>query len=706
MRARVAVLALWAVVVVLGALASAQLPGLLTTSLSVPGSSSAGADSILVRHFDDNVEGSFTVVVPRPSASTARSVAAVARGRGLRVFQERVVGGVLYANLTGRAGLARAAARTPALRAALASAGVAGALVTGPPALQNDLTPVLAGDLRRGEWIALGAALALLVLTLGLCGALAVPLAVAVATVAGALGLVDLAARATTMVLYAPNVVELIGLGLAADYSLLTVHRHRAEVARDPRRALEAAMATAGRTVAWSATVVALGCAALLLAPVPLLRSLGLAAMAVPLSAALAALTLQPALLSLLGERGVRPVGPRGLFAADAERGIWARAARAVTVRPRAALAGALVLLGACASGLALFSVTPASTSAIPASMESARGLHLVSVRVGAGVPTPIVVVVDAGARGRVSATAESRAITALATTISRDPDVAGAAIGDRAPFVDPTHRYAQILAVARGAFGAPATRALVARVRADLARARFPAGTRLYLGGAPAQGVDFLDRIYGAFPWIVALALALAYLVLARAFGSLVAAPCRGPARPRLGRRGLRADRRSSSRAGVGPPAARHLPRRPDRGVGPGLPLRRALRSLHGLRGLHRRRACARRASARRRAARRDRRGLRDTGGVVTAAALIMVGALERTGLRPRGRPPGARRRTRPPGVLVDATIVRGLAACRASWRCWERNWWLPAGRRGSTRQRAASRTRGRSATTRDVVT
>ncbi len=688
MRARVAVLALWAVVVVLGALASAQLPGLLTTSLSVPGSSSAGADSILVRHFDDNVEGSFTVVVPRPSASTARSVAAVARGRGLRVFQERVVGGVLYANLTGRAGLARAAARTPALRAALASAGVAGALVTGPPALQNDLTPVLAGDLRRGEWIALGAALALLVLTLGLCGALAVPLAVAVATVAGALGLVDLAARATTMVLYAPNVVELIGLGLAADYSLLTVHRHRAEVARDPRRALEAAMATAGRTVAWSATVVALGCAALLLAPVPLLRSLGLAAMAVPLSAALAALTLQPALLSLLGERGVRPVGPRGLFAADAERGIWARAARAVTVRPRAALAGALVLLGACASGLALFSVTPASTSAIPASMESARGLHLVSVRVGAGVPTPIVVVVDAGARGRVSATAESRAITALATTISRDPDVAGAAIGDRAPFVDPTHRYAQILAVARGAFGAPATRALVARVRADLARARVPAGTRLYLGGAPAQGADFLDRIYGAFPWIVALTLALALVALARAFGSVVAAAL-----------AVLLDLVSVA-AAYGLTALVFAT-----GLGHRLLGTYRVGQLEGwvpvvifavLFGLSSdyevfivsRVREAREAGAEGRAAVVE--GVAATGAVVTAAAAIMVAALAGlafgrvAGLQELGVGLAA-------GVALDATVVRGVALPAALTLLGPAAWWRP-GRARSARERASA--------------
>ena len=54
---------------------------------------------------------------------------------------------------------------------------------------------------------------------------------------------------------------------------------------------------------------------------------------------------------------------------------------------------------------------------------------------------------------------------------------------------------------------------------------ARFPAGTRLYLGGAPAQGADFLDAVYGAFPWIVALTLLLAMVALARAFGSVVAA-------------------------------------------------------------------------------------------------------------------------------------------------------------------------------------
>ena len=104
--------------------------------------------------------------------------------------------------------------------------------MTGPPAINHDIAPVLAGDLHRGELLALGLALLLLLAVLGPCWALVVPFLVAAGTIGGAIGLVYLLAHHFLMVLYIPNVIELIGLGLAIDYSLLIVHRFRGEVSR------------------------------------------------------------------------------------------------------------------------------------------------------------------------------------------------------------------------------------------------------------------------------------------------------------------------------------------------------------------------------------------------------------------------------------------------------------------------------------------
>jgi uncharacterized membrane protein YdfJ with MMPL/SSD domain len=149
--------------------------------------------------------------------------------------------------------------------------------VTGPPALQHDLTPVLTNDLRRGDLLAGVLALLVLIAALGACWAVLIPFVVAGATVTGTLGVVYLLAHRFLMVLYVPNVVELVGLALAIDYSLLMVHRFRHEVHREDVSVDDAILATmrsAGRTVVLSGAAVALGLATLLIVPVPFVRSL------------------------------------------------------------------------------------------------------------------------------------------------------------------------------------------------------------------------------------------------------------------------------------------------------------------------------------------------------------------------------------------------------------------------------------------------
>ena len=125
-----------------------------------------------------------------------------------------------------------------------------------------------------------------------------------------------LLAHEFSMVLYVPNLVQLIGLGLAVDYSLLIVHRFKEELADDETTvelAIVNTMATAGRTVLLSGVVVAVGLSVLLIIPVPFVRSLGFAGLVVPLVSIVAAFSLQPSLLSVLGRRGcglLRSAGP------------------------------------------------------------------------------------------------------------------------------------------------------------------------------------------------------------------------------------------------------------------------------------------------------------------------------------------------------------------------------------------------------------
>jgi len=682
-RWRVVVVGAWIVVVVLGVVASARLPDLLTTSLSVPGSSSAAANDILVRHFGDNIEGTFTVVVAHvragePLARDEREIAAAARAvPGAAVSQERLTFGLLYANVTTTHPLAVAAADTTTLRRALSAEGLASAMVTGPPALQHDLTPILRGDLLTGEVVAVIVALLLLIVVLGLSGTVVVPFAVAAGTVAGALGAVYLLALRLSMVLYVLNVVELIGLGLAIDYSLLVVHRLRAEARTGSiDDALVRTMSRAGRTVLWSGLTVALGVSALLLVPVPFVRSLGLAALTVPIAAIAAATTLQPALLSMLGRRGLRAVGPRGLLDPDLTGGLWTRVTGTVVRHPLRCLAPALIVLAGCGVGLAWLQVTPASESAVPHSVQSARALALVQSRLGPGVATPIEVVIDSGGPHRALSRDQSAARLRLAESILSDPEVLVVAIGVKGPYVDPTGRYAQVFVIARHDFGSAPAQALVRHIRGLVARARFPAGTTLDLGGAPSQGVDFLRAVYGSFPAIVLITLTLAVAVLTRAFRSLTLA-------------GLAVvlDLVSVAaayglvvaifRSGAG---ARLLGTYHVSQVEGWVPVF-IFAVLFGLSSDYEVFIVSRIREAHDAGAttvEAIREGLARTGAVVSAAALIMIGAL--TGLV-AGRIAGLQELGvgLSLGILIDATLVRGVVLPSVMTLLGERTWWLP---------------------------
>ncbi len=524
-RARAAVLLLWAAAAILGFLGAGSLSSRLSTSLDVPGTPSAAADATLARAFHENVDGSFTVVVARRRLGPARERAlrdelvAALRGVGhARIVESRAVGGVWYAVVSTPLDLTGAADLTGTLRRHLAGDGPAGALLTGPPALQSDLGPVLRADLDRGLVVALVAALVLLGLTLGVGAALVVPFAVALATVGASLAVLELLARHLTISLYAPNLVELVGLGLAVDYALLLVHRLREEArgAADPTAAVVATMASAGRTVVLSGLVVAAGLAALLLEPVDFVRSLGIAGLVVALAAVASALSLAPAVLSLLAPRA--RAGRASPVTGDA----WGRLARAVLARRRRALAGSLVVLLALASPLVALRLTPLTLASLPRSMASVRALELVGARLGPGVATPLTVVVDTHRVGGDAAPGEAAARMRLASALSRDPEVELAAVGSAAPFVAGSGRYAQVDAVARDAFGSPAAQALVARVREVLVpAARFPAGTTVEVGGASAQGVDFLARVYAAAPLVAAVALVLTSLLVGLALSS-----------------------------------------------------------------------------------------------------------------------------------------------------------------------------------------
>jgi len=297
----------------------------------------------------------------------------------------------------------------------------------------------------------------LLIAVLGICWAALIPFLVAGATIAGTLSVVYLLAHHFLMVLYVPNVVELIGLALAIDYSLFIVHRFRTEVSRDNVKvddAIVTTMHTAGKAVMFSGFAVAIGLATLLIVPVPFVQSLGAAGLVVPVFSLACALSLQPALLSLLGRRG--STGGRSRTHGSKRRflGLWARIARGVIRRPLLVLVTTLVVLGGATFSIFWMQLTPGSVTAIPQNIEAAKALTLVSGRAGPGAITPIEVIVDTGRSHGAATGVASRERLALAKLILKNPEVGIVAIGHTKPFVDSSRRYEQILVVSREYFG------------------------------------------------------------------------------------------------------------------------------------------------------------------------------------------------------------------------------------------------------------
>ena len=401
-------------------------------------------------------------------------------------------------------------------------------LLTGQAAIEHDLDPVFAEDLLRGEMIAIPIAFLILVFTFGTLAFL-LPFAFAVVTIPTTLGLIWIFANFMELTTYLTNLVTLIGLGIAIDYSLLVVYRFREELRRGSARdeAIVTTMLTAGRAVVFSGGAVAIGLALLLFMPLPFIRGFGLGGLLIPAVSVLAAVTFLPALLSLAG----RPLDRVRLLPqswidhrADHERGFWAVLARFIMRYPKtvaAATASFLVLLTLPVLALEL---GPGSNEGIPRDLEAVRGYDTLADAIGAGATSPAIVVVDTGRTGGASDPGIARAVGELARRLREDPQVAAIRFERTAQHVDESGRYLTVEVVGKEDYGKPESLEFVERLRGEIVPAAgFPESARVYAGGGPPAGRDFIDLIYGWFPWLVLAVLVATYFLLMRAFRSVL---------------------------------------------------------------------------------------------------------------------------------------------------------------------------------------
>ncbi len=390
--------------------------------------------------------------------------------------------------------------------AALAAMTVAGApvRVTGVDALQNQT----GGGGGPGVLLEsmLGGLGALVVLAFVFASLLAfVPIIMAVVSIMTTFLLLWGVTAVADVSMIVEFLVALIGLGVAIDYSLFVVVRWREERAHglEGDEAVIRAMATAGRAVVFSGTTVAVGLLAMIVLPLPFLRSIGFAGMLIPLVSVVVAITLLPIVLATIGPRLDWP----HVRSDDRASRSWTGWARFVA-RGRWAAAGAAIAVLAVLV-IAATSLQPGSANLDTLAHQGSARAGLVSLEragIGAGVLEPIEILSGSGSQAQ-----------QVAGAVRGVAGVQGAVAPVGAGWQRDGTAIVEALAHADGS--STAGRDTIDRVRV----AAHAVSPQVRVGGIGAENADFVSAIYGSFPVMIAVIAVLTFLLLARAFRSLL---------------------------------------------------------------------------------------------------------------------------------------------------------------------------------------
>ncbi|WP_327250493.1 MMPL family transporter [Streptomyces sp. NBC_01244] len=374
--------------------------------------------------------------------------------------------------------------------------------VGGSALTDAELQDIAESDLKRAEAVVLPGTLILLVLAFGSVVAAALPLLIGVLAIAGTLLVLSVLGSVTDVSVFALNLTTALGLGLGIDYGLLIVSRFREELAAGylPRTAAIRTVRTAGHTIAFSAATVSAALATLLVFPPYFLRSFAYAGIAVVAIAAVSAVTVLPALLTLLGKRvNAWPVPWRRRARTGSGSRFWEGLARFVVRRPLLAALPVIGLLLVLAAPFAHAGFATPDDRALPTSAASRQTGDLVRDAFDMKGADALTVSVT-GTAPRSAKEDYVRRLSALPHVAQVSP-VAGSE-GDGpaqlsvVPRVDPRSRAAQQLVH-------------------DVRETPAPAGTEVLVGGPSAVLVDAKDTVGGRIPLALGLITATTFVLL-----------------------------------------------------------------------------------------------------------------------------------------------------------------------------------------------
>lgn len=431
--------------------------------------------------------------------------------------------------------------------------------LTGYGPITKDAAAQSEKDLLKAEVVSLPIAALVLIIVFASLIAAGLPLLVAGLAIPTSLALIYLVAQQVEMSIFVLNIATMLGLALAIDYSLFIVSRFREELrrGRSVGDAVERAVATAGKAVAFSGVAVAIGLSGLLLFKAPAIRSIGIAGALVVLCSVVFALTFLPAMLGMLGHRvnawsigGLRRrLRPIADGAAPVDTARWERVARAVMRRPIRVLVPTLAFLLLVGSPFLGLRQGVPGAEIYPAGVESRDAYVALQTEFAPGETTPVIILADV--TGSPTSAANIAALTDYAAKVAvlngidrvegpftiKDP-ATGAVLtstqvaalyalpaGQRPPGLDTLEAQyirgstVQLDAISPLSPSQPAATDLVPAIRA------IPAGpgTASQVGGSAAIGHDFLVSQSERAPYAVGLTLIASGAILFLLFGSVV---------------------------------------------------------------------------------------------------------------------------------------------------------------------------------------
>ncbi len=394
--------------------------------------------------------------------------------------------------------------------------------ITGTLTADADFEKLSGEDLQKGELqIGLPAALIILVLVFGAVVAGLVPVLLGLLSIVIAVALTALVGQVTEVSFFVVNMISAMGLALGIDYALFILSRFREERGRGLEKvdAIVASGATASRAVLFSGIAFVLAMCGMLLVPDTILRSLALGAILVGIVSVLAALTLLPAILSLLGDRvnalKIPVIGRRAISSAGSQGRFWSILVGGVMRRPLVSLVAATALLLAAAVPVLAIDTGFSGLSTLPDRFASKQGFDALNRDFpGVGVdPAQIVIHGDASSAHVKAAIGQLRASLADHAAFGASTQEASSG-GDTVLLSVP---------VAGDASGSAATTA-VRDLRAELIPAAFgELDTTVLVGGTTAENVDYFDIVGGWLPIVFAFVLGLSFILLTVAFRSIV---------------------------------------------------------------------------------------------------------------------------------------------------------------------------------------